>query len=122
MNKKEYQEYEEAVAHTFKEDGIVNLSHGHLTCPDCNFDFFQDSVDTETVKCGCGNTKEVLDAPSFSWRPCECCGSRLGGDRYHTTGFNPEMKEVYEYEICEDCLYYAEYRRLDDMTMMDMED
>ena len=121
MNKKEYQEYEKAVAHTFKEDGITNLSQGHLKCPDCNFDFFQDAVDTETVKCMCGSTKAELDEPSFSWRACECCGSHLGGDRYHAISFNHTTDEIYEYEICVDCLHYVEYGRLDDMTMMDME-
>lgn len=122
MNKKEYQEYKEAVAHTFKEDGITNLTHGYLTCPNCNFDFFQDAVDIETVKCGCGSTKAELDEPSFSWRSCECCGSIFSGDRYHATGYSPKADGIIEYEICEDCLYYAEYGRLDDMTMLEIED
>lgn len=25
--------------------------------------------------------------PSFSWQPCEGCGSRLGGDRHPATGW-----------------------------------
>lgn len=44
--------------------------------------------------------------PYFSWRPCECCGSRLGGDRYDTNGYNPETKEIYEYTVCNDCILY----------------
>ena len=122
MTKEEYKEYQERVEKFFRDEGITNLSHGHLTCPYCGFDFFQNAVDTETVECGCKNTKAMLDEPSFSWRACECCGSQLGGDRYHATGFNPTTDEIYEYEICGDCLYYAEYGRLDDMTMMDIGD
>jgi hypothetical protein len=30
--------------------------------------------------------------------------------------------EVYEYSVCSDCLYYAEYGCLDDWTMMEIED
>jgi hypothetical protein len=58
----------------------------------------------------------------FDHRPCECCKRPLGGQREHASGYNPATKEVQEYEICSDCLYYAEYGQLDDMTMMDMTD
>ena len=58
----------------------------------------------------------------FSHRSCECCGSHLGGDRYQASGYHPEAKEVFKYEVCPDCLYYVEYGQLDDMTLMDMED
>ena len=58
----------------------------------------------------------------FSWAPCECCGSTLGGDRYRASGFNPKDREVYKYEICTDCMYYAEYGQLDDMTMLGLEE
>jgi len=46
----------------------------------------------------------------------------LSGDRYHCSGYCPESKEVYFYDVCCDCLYYAEYGQLDDVTMMDMEE
>jgi hypothetical protein len=50
----------------------------------------------------------------FSWSPCDCCGG-LAGNRYECDGYNEKTKEVEEYScICEDCVYYAEYGRLDD--------
>jgi len=122
MNKKEHQEYEEKVGRFFEEEGIQNLSGGCITCPDCGFNFLQEGISDLPIECGCGNTKEMLDAPSFSWKPCDCCNSHLGGDRYHATGYNPSTDEIQEYEVCPDCLYYAEYGQLDDTTMMDMED
>jgi hypothetical protein len=57
----------------------------------------------------------------FSWRSCECCGTTLGGDREDANGYNPTTKEVQEYSVCTDCIYYAEYGRLDDMTMLEVE-
>lgn len=53
----------------------------------------------------------------FSWRECDCCQRALGGDR-------SEAKAVYksgateEYAICDDCVYFEVYGRLDDSTMM----
>jgi hypothetical protein len=96
MTKQEYADYEAAVAEFFSH-GLTNLS----TKSDEN-----------------GNTE-----PYFSWRPCQCCGTHLGGNRYDCNGYNSKTKEVEDYEfICEDCVYYAEYGRLDDQTMMEIED
>jgi hypothetical protein len=91
MTKKEYEAYVERVDAFFASEGIGNLSR---------------LSDTETY---------------FSWSVCDCCGSRLGGDRVDANGYNAETKEIYEYTICLDCEYFAEYGRLDDMTMMDIE-
>lgn len=68
------------------------------------------------------NNLSTEGEPYFSWRPCECCRSTLGGDRYYATGYNPNTKQVLEYEICADCGYYAEYGQLDDQTMLDLTD
>lgn len=57
--------------------------------------------------------------PSFSSWSCDCCGGHLAGDRYNASGYNRKENEVYEYTICQDCMYYAEYGQLDDMTMLD---
>ena len=122
MNKKEYQEYEKRVAKFFEEEGIQNLSIGRAKCPDCGFDFYQEGISGLPIKCGCGNTLDSLEEPFFSGEWCDCCGTHLAGDRYKASGYNPNTKEIYDYEVCPDCLYYAEYGRLDDMTMLDIEE
>ena len=96
MTKKEYNTYKNLVADFFKEEGISNLS----------------AIQEEE-----GETESY-----FSHIPCDCCSRILGGDRYDCNGYNPKTKEIQEYSICPDCLYYAEYGQLDDMTMLDMED
>jgi hypothetical protein len=123
--KKEYEEYCAAVEEFFKTEGITNLSGGHLTCQNCGFD--DEEVDGHTVnftdeeKCiKCGASREMMDEPYFSWRSCECCGGMLGGNREHATGYNPTTKEIQEYEVCSNCIYFAEYGKLDDMTMMEI--
>lgn len=93
MNKREYEEYEESVKDFFKKEGINCLSQ----------------MDMEVE-------------PYFSSSYCEVCNRYFGGDRYDCSGYNPIIKQVQEdYEVCSDCLYYAEYGRLDDMTMGDIE-
>lgn len=62
------------------------------------------------------------DARGFSHRPCECCLSRLAGDRIEVFGVpkNPSEDRANKpkYYICLDCEYYITYGQLDDMTMM----
>lgn len=54
----------------------------------------------------------------FSWSPCDCCKTPLGGTRYVAMGAKAGIgPNSCEYNICEDCLYYASYGRLDDETM-----
>ena len=43
--------------------------------------------------------------PSFSWMPCDSCGSRLGGDRFDAVALDDD-KEIYELSICVDCAMY----------------
>lgn len=57
----------------------------------------------------------------FSWRPCEVCHSRLGGDRYDCTGYNPTDGSIEAFEACTDCVYYAAYGQLPDGDMPDKE-
>jgi len=116
MNKAEYADYLAAVKEFMEREGITNLSSGHITCPDCIVEF------DDSGKCPkCGADREVCNEPFFSWQPCECCGSSLGGNREHATGYNPTTKEIQAYTVCEDCVYYAEYGRLDDTTMAEIE-
>lgn len=39
------------------------------------------------------------DSAGFSWQPCDCCSSKLGGDRTHSNYG----------EVCDDCVYFNEY-------------
>ena len=54
----------------------------------------------------------------FSTAVCDVCGDNRGGARYDATGFHAETYDVHDYIICMDCLHYAEYGQLDDVTMM----
>lgn len=106
MNKKEYQEYQTTVSKFLQLEGIVNLTAE-----------IGEDPDHECVICG-----ELVGCdPYFSHSPCDCCGG-IAGNRYHATGYNPDTKEAYCYEVCEDCIYYNEYGQLDDTQMMEIED
>lgn len=94
--KEKYENYQKKVADFFEREGINNLSTK--------------------------SEDEDGHEPYFSWRSCECCQTTLGGDRYDCTGYHPKQKEIYEYSVCSDCLYYAEYGQLDDQSMIDIED
>ena len=53
-----------------------------------------------------GDMKEAY----FSWSPCDCCNTNLGGDRYDCHGYHTESKQVIGgYEICPDCILEYEY-------------
>ena len=107
MTRDEYESYRAAVAAFMEREGIRNLSSGPSRCPECGSEL-------EDGNC---QTHGLVNEPFFSWRPCDCCGTSLGGNREHATGWNPTKKQVQEYTICEDCVYYAEYGRLDDQAM-----
>ena len=102
MNKADYKEYEKQVAAFFDDNALRNLSPKYEDLGD-------------------GEHGDIVE-PSFSWSACECCGSTLGGDKYEADGYS-EKHGVMEFDtICVDCIYYAEYGKLDDMTMLDMQD
>lgn len=54
--------------------------------------------------------EEDLSAPAgfFSWSPCDCCGSTLGGDRFFCRALRKEkdrsvlMRRIFQ--ICPDCV------------------
>ena len=58
--------------------------------------------------------------PWFSWKPCECCGCTLGGSREYLFA-RDTAQEICQFTICEDCVYYVNYGRLDDQTMTRIE-
>lgn len=95
MTRDEYQAYQERVKQFMDSEGINNLSP---------------KLSDE-------------ESPSFSAMPCDCCKTTLAGDRWTASGYNPTTKEVHHFDsVCNDCIYYAEYGQLDDMTMADMEE
>lgn len=115
MTREEYQEYEAAVADFMLREGIANLTGGYPYCPKCGAEW------DEQVCPHCGEDRECWEEPFFSWNRCQCCGTTLGGNREHATGYNPATGDIQEYTVCEDCIYYAAYGRLDDRTMAEIE-
>jgi hypothetical protein len=116
MTAQEYAVYESDVRAFFEREGIANLSTGHPTCPECGADW----DDNDSCPNGHGH-REGWDEPYCSSHGCDCCGNSLQQSLEFATGWNPTTKEVQEYQICEDCAYYAEYGRLDDQTMDEIE-
>jgi hypothetical protein len=93
MTKQEYAAYEKSVADFITDEEISFLSTG-----------------TAEV---CGGQ----DAdPWFSWHPCDMCNSALGGNREYLYARDLHG-DIVQFEICEDCVYYVNYGRLDDLTM-----
>jgi hypothetical protein len=93
--KQDYEEYEKTVREFIKRDNLSFISTGT-------------------------NDGEQDVDPWFSWRSCECCQSGLGGNREYLCAWSGETRV--QYEICEDCVYYHNYGRLDDTTMLRVED
>jgi hypothetical protein len=99
--KADYQEYQESIAQFIAREGLRFLSTGTV-------DRLAPDYDPEA---------EWAEGESwFSWSPCECCGSHLGGDREYLYARNA-ADELIQFTICEDCVYYVNYGRLDDQTM-----
>lgn len=109
MTKQEYAEYQERVA-TFLQR-VEHVSTGPCSgCADCQREYdLEDGQDMD----------DVPAEPWFSWRPCEVCGDRFGGNREHYHGIVD--KEIVHGSCCEDCVYYLNYGRLDDTTMLSIE-
>ena len=61
-------------------------------------------------QCEYANDDNHQCEPSFCWRKCDSCGSRLGGDRTPATMIPLDYKAgedtMIECEICTDCLFY----------------
>lgn len=96
MTKQEYDDYIARVGAFFEAEGINSLS---------------------TVS---DNALGEVE-PYFSWTRCACCKTTLGGNRYDCVGYNPTTRLFQDgYSVCEDCVYFAEYGKLDDMTMLEV--
>ena len=64
-----------------------------------------------------------VDGPddTFSKSPCDICHRPLAGARSPCVAWDLGQ-ERYELWVCPDCLYYNYYGRLDDMTMLEVEE
>lgn len=114
--KKDYEEYEKAVTAFFEREEIDNFSSG---------------TREDALRCMANPEEEMPEIePYFSWRPCECCGTNFGGNREDVIAWPKDIdfkapgheERLLEFSVCEDCVYYNEYGKLDDMTMMEIED
>jgi len=107
MTKSEYADYEARVARGV--EGLTFISTG--ACPGCE--------DCGLPKEPSEHERACAEEPHFSWRACDCCGSALGGDRHPAHGWRGDSLE--HLSVCTDCLYYLNYGRLDDTTMLEVE-
>lgn len=101
-DKADYEKYTKDVARFIESAGIDFLSTG------CS------ALDHTAT----GHENREHSEPWFSWRPCDCCKSTLGGMREYLFGCLKGTSEQVHFEICEDCVYYIEYGKLDDATML----
>lgn len=101
--KTEYAQYEANVSAFIQREGISYLSTGTADRldPDIHSEKYQGREDGE---------------PWFSFHPCECCQSPLGGNREYLFA-RDKNNNIVQFTICEDCVYYVNYGRLDDTTM-----
>jgi len=121
--KADYEEYRRRVTEFFEKEEIENLSGGRVTCERCRTELNRDGDYPTCANAECPAFGEpLIGEPFFSWRACDCCRRPLGGSREDATGYNRKEKRIQEYVICEDCIYFAAYGRLDDMTMLTIED
>jgi len=104
QTKEQYEQYKADVSQFLSDEGLSFLS---TSCHDYD-------------SCEAGDEghdwRECHGEPWFSWSPCECCGCTLGGTRQYLHA-RDRQDELVQFTICEDCVYYIEYGRLDDQTM-----
>ena len=111
MNRKEYKQYKEDFA--YYTYGLEAVSGGPCSgCIDCYY--WADDKDNPT-----DDEHDMASEGHFAWSQCDFCGSNLGGTREPAhadiDGF------IHHFDICIDCVYYLEYGRLDDATMVEIE-
>ena len=108
MNKEEYKAYQDRVTENINRmDMPYTMCISPGACPGC-----EDCTDIQY---------DIASEPYFSWLPCDICYRPLGGDRYPAHYIDNE-NEIVHLNICSDCYYYIEYGRLDDLTMMEIEE
>lgn len=73
-----------------------------------------------------GLTDSGRSTEYFSKSPCDCCRRPEHGTRVDMVGYRVGRGTLpaipYTYSVCVDCEYFAEYGRLDDATMIALDD
>jgi len=83
--------------------GLKAVSTG--TCPGCEICRADLGFDTVAKLEAAYEAGKVVDEPFFSQSPCECCGSRLGGDREAAHGIESDGS-IAHFHVCVDCALY----------------
>ncbi len=101
----------------------MSYGHGwpHIECQ-ADYERYKKAfaLGTEGFAIVAAKNTEDCHGDNFSWQSCEICNRQLGGNRKTVCMTNPgHGHEVVEVEACGDCVYFAEYGQLDDMTMLD---
>lgn len=108
MNRQEYTAYVAAFESGCK--GLSAMSSG--ACPGC---------DDCGLALDCSeHDRELAGEGSFSWARCEICRRAEGGTREPIHAILDG--KLVHLSACVDCVYFLEYGKLDDSTMLDIED
>jgi hypothetical protein len=137
MTRKEYNEYVDTVEKFFDREGINNLSQvdseeesyfSWSSCDCCNSGLGGDRYHSNGFRPTPLSEVSFKRVLSLLWSVI-CL---LWSVTIQPKSFDSSLRrikhneisigDILEYEICSDCLYYAEYGCLDDMTMMDIEE
>lgn len=123
MNKQEYAEYVKAVNKAL--EGLKAVSSGLCSgCDECAEAYSLEYETAEEFDEAISNG-DAFDEPSCSSVPCDFCGDMLQGNRCIAHAVQPNSlhrpNEILHFDICEDCVYFIEYGRLDDTTMAEIE-
>ena len=100
--------------------GCAECGLADKRCPDCRgFGVREDEHDCPiykgegTVPCD-EKDRDSREEPGFSWSPCDCCGSSLGGDRHPAHGRSKDDSLIH-LDVCTDCLFYINYGDLPEL-------
>jgi len=111
MNREQYQQYQADFTHY--TDGLEFVSTG--PCPGCNNCFHW----AENKNDPTNDEYDMASEGHFSWAQCDFCGSTLGGTREPAHARIDDV--IHHFDICCDCVYYVNYGRLDDLTMLEID-
>jgi hypothetical protein len=119
MTKSQYLKYQAAVADFMERENLTHLATGEPWCKHCDK---RVGWKHKGVCPDCDEDVEYVNYPYVSSNGCDCCGDSCRQNLEFASGCDKDSGEIREYEICEQCVYYSKYGRLDDLTMMEIEE